>query len=243
MSILIIGESCLDVFKYCSADRLCPDIPVPVLQIEKEITNPGMAQNVYNNIQKLTDDCDIFTNNNWKSIKKTRYIDGKSNHMFIRVDDDHSCIKRADIKSIDLESYDFIAVSDYNKGYLEVDDIEYICSCHPLVFLDTKKKVGEWAKEAAFIKINEYELQRSEDTLTTAVRDKIICTKGAKGCEYHNQKYPVTKLNVKDSCGAGDTFFAALVFKYRQSKDISLSIEYANLCASRVVGQKGVVTL
>ena len=29
-SILVIGESSRDVFVYCDALRLCPDVPVPV---------------------------------------------------------------------------------------------------------------------------------------------------------------------------------------------------------------------
>ena len=45
--VLVIGESCRDVFIYCDALRLCPDVPVPVLNIKNEVDNPGMAKNVY----------------------------------------------------------------------------------------------------------------------------------------------------------------------------------------------------
>ena len=47
---LVIGESCRDVFIYCDAVRLCPDIPVPVLNISHTHENTGMAKNVQDNI-------------------------------------------------------------------------------------------------------------------------------------------------------------------------------------------------
>jgi bifunctional ADP-heptose synthase (sugar kinase/adenylyltransferase) len=38
-SILVIGETCRDVFVYCDSNRLCPEAPVPVLncQIREKI--------------------------------------------------------------------------------------------------------------------------------------------------------------------------------------------------------------
>ena len=112
--ILIIGESCKDVFVYCSTNRLAPDIPVPVLNILYHTENEGMAKNVQRNVKKIFDNCDILTNNNWETITKTRYMHLDSNHMFIRVDSDHSKISKIDLNNIDF-NYDLIAISDYNK--------------------------------------------------------------------------------------------------------------------------------
>ena len=44
--VLIIGESCKDVFNYCDAKRLCPDIPVPALTVKYQKDNPGMAKDM-----------------------------------------------------------------------------------------------------------------------------------------------------------------------------------------------------
>lgn len=250
-NILVIGESCKDVFLYCDADRLCPDLPVPVLSIKRKNENPGMAMNVYKNIQSiceknkyfLADSCDIKTNSNWEDIKKTRYMHDASNHMFIRVDDDHSQIPRLDVKSLNLDAYGLIAIADYNKGFLTTEDIEYICSNHKNVFIDTKKKVGAWADNAKIIKINNYELDRSENTITNVGRHKTICTKGADGCDFQDVNYPTTKVDVKDSCGAGDAFFAGLIYRYSKTNDIVQAIEYANKCATKVVAERGVTTI
>ena len=53
MKILVIGESCQDVFEYGVSDRLCPEAPVPVFNPTKTVKNGGMAMNVYRNLEAL----------------------------------------------------------------------------------------------------------------------------------------------------------------------------------------------
>ena len=240
--ILIIGESCKDIFVYCSANRLAPDIPVPVLNILYTKENAGMAKNVHRNINKIFDNCDLLTNENWQEITKTRYMHLESNHMFIRVDSDHNKIPKINIKDINF-GYDLIAISDYNKGFLSEKDIEYICNNHQNVFLDTKKKINNWASNAKIIKINNYEYNQSKDTMSDSLLNKTIRTNGSEGCYFQGKQYPVKKIEVKDSSGAGDTFFAGLIYKYLITENIKESIKYANLCASKVVQEKGVSTI
>jgi len=242
MSILVIGETCRDVFVYCDSNRLCPEAPVPVLNIVDQRENPGMAGNVRRNIESLSGKViTLNTNNNWYEIAKTRYVHRESNHMFFRVDTTQS-IPRLNVKDLDLD-YDLVVISDYNKGFLSKEDIKYICSNHNNVFIDTKKILGDWAKEARFIKINDYEYRNSESYLTDEIKKKIIHTMGGLGCEYNGKRYPTKKVEVKDLSGAGDTFMAALVVKFIETDDIDKSIKYANECASKVVTQKGVAVL
>ena len=240
--ILVIGETCRDVFVYCDSNRLCPEAPVPVLNIVDQRENPGMAGNVRRNIESLLGDAiDITTNTNWYEIAKTRYVHKESNHMFFRVDTTQS-IPRINVKDIDFD-YDLIVISDYNKGFLLEEDIEYICTNHSNVFIDTKKILGPWVKDARYIKINDYEYRNSEPYLTEDIKYKIIHTMGGKGCEFAGKKYPTKKVEVKDLSGAGDTFMAGLVVKYIETQDIENSIKFANQCASKVVTQKGVAVL
>ena len=88
--ILIIGESCRDIFVYCDALRLCPDVPVPVLNIIDQNENGGMAKNVQRNILNKINNCDIITNQDWMNVTKTRYVHKKTNHTFFRVDTPHN---------------------------------------------------------------------------------------------------------------------------------------------------------
>jgi bifunctional ADP-heptose synthase (sugar kinase/adenylyltransferase) len=99
--ILIIGDSCRDVFVYCDTERLCPDVPVPVLNVIDQIENGGMAYNVFRNIKSRIQDCEILTNQNWNSITKTRYVHKKTNHTFFRVDSPQK-IERIDVSKINF---------------------------------------------------------------------------------------------------------------------------------------------
>ena len=239
--ILVIGESCRDIFVYCDAIRLAPDVPVPVLNILDTTENPGMAKNVHRNIKSMYDRCDLLTNSSWYNITKTRYMHEKSNHMFFRVDSPHH-IEKINLKKIDY-NYEIIVISDYDKGFLKKEDIEEISMAHNNVFLDTKKILGPWAKHCKYIKINDYEYNNSIEHINDELGDKIIHTKGSNGCYFQGVNYPVDKVEVKDSSGAGDTFMAALVYKYLKNKDIISSIKFANDCASKIVKKKGVSIL
>lgn len=237
--ILVIGESCRDVFVYCKADRLAPDMPIPVLGVVEQKENPGMAANVLRNIKELFSNVELHTNDRWEEVTKTRYIHNDTNHMFIRVDTDHN-IPRIKVKDVPLSKYDVIAISDYNKGFLTKEDIVYITDNHDNVFIDTKKILGDWIEKARFIKINNYEYEHSEPYITETLKSKIIHTKGGQGAIFNGKIYPVETVEVKDVSGAGDSFFAALIVKYAETGDIEESIKFANECAVEVVKHKGV---
>ena len=239
--ILVIGESCVDIFFYCNVNRLAPDIPVPILNVVSKNENLGMAANVFNNISQKMSNCFLMTNDNYKNITKTRYVHDQSNHTFFRVDSTDQ-VPRIDLNLINYDT-DIIVISDYNKGFLHEDDIEEICKNHPLVFIDTKKIIGSWADNAAYIKINDFEYKNSEKKITKGLKKKIIHTVGKDGCEFDGIKYSVDKVEVKDSSGAGDTFMAGLVLKYASTRDIIESIKFANYCASEAVKHRGVTTL
>jgi len=237
-NVLVIGDSCRDVFVYCNSTRLCPEAPVPALQVVNQTENGGMAKNVHRNISSLVNSVDILTNNNWYDITKVRYVHNATNHMFFRVDNDID-IKRINLNEIDF-NYKIIVISDYNKGFLSEEDIAYICKKHSCVFLDTKKIIGEWAINAKYIKINNFEYERSKEYFTPDLDKKIIHTHGAEGCILNGRHYPVKKVNVIDVSGAGDSFLAGLVAKYLEDLNINESIMYANQCALKVVQERGV---
>lgn len=242
--ILVIGESCRDIFVYCSTDRIAPAIPVPVLNIKHQVENGGMAQNVYRNINSIYSHCDILTNQNWNDVTKSRYMHDETNHAFFRVDSTQD-IKKIVLDVNNLKEYSLIVVADYDKGFLSEQDIQKICDSHNMVFLDTKKPLGEWCLGAKYIKINDYEYRRSIDFINSnqEVFSKVIHTKGGEGCIFLGKTYPVKKIEVKDSSGAGDSFMAAFAVKYLLTKDIEKSIRYANECASQVVTKRGVTII
>ena len=52
---------------------------------------------------------------------------------------------------------------------------------------------------------------------------------------------PSRQAEVSDLSGAGDTFLAAFVHSYLESKNIENSIQFAQDCSLKVVEKKGVV--
>jgi len=253
--ILIVGDSCKDVFIYGDINRLTPEAPVPVFNPIKETSNDGMAKNVANNVEALKSQ--IFTITNPNSIRKVRYVDRKSNQLVLRVDEHDHCKRIDDILLSGIQSnkchlpllgetkFDAVIVSDYCKGFLTEDDIKWICDNNKNVFVDTKKKLGEWIENVTYLKINSLEYENNEKFLNEhyAVMDKTIVTKGNEGCLFQDKIYPTKDVPVKDISGAGDTFLAGLVVEYLKTNDIVKSIEFAQVCTTKVVQKHGVSIL
>ena len=259
MNILVIGDSCEDIFIYGDIERISPEAPVPVFKPTHTETNGGMAKNVANNVEAL--DMHIHTVTNKNSITKIRYVENRSGQMVLRVDE-HDYCERIDKSLLEgltknrfkrppfgfdkqrEDHYDAIIISDYCKGFLEEDDIQFICENNDNVFVDTKKKLGEWIKDADFIKINELEYQKNHEVLSeNEFEEKLIVTLGSKGCRYNGKDFLVKEVPVKDVSGAGDTFIAGLVRGYLDTNNIESAIEFAQKCTTHVVQQHGVATV
>lgn len=199
--------------------------------------------NVYNNMHGLSESTiDIATNKNWTDTTKTRYVDFRTNSIVVRIDIKDKILKRCNLNEINFDEYSAIVVSDYNKGFLTEEDIEKISNKHPVTFLDTKKILGSWCKNIKFIKINEFEYERTKHMLNDQLLNKMIITLGPGGAKFNEKIYSVPEVEIKDTSGAGDTFIAALVTKYVETEDIDESIKFANACATKVVQKKGVST-
>ena len=243
MKVLVIGDSCTDEYIYGSCERMCPDAPVPVFVPLHQKENKGMAGNVYQNLVSLGLPTVLKTNNN--AVVKTRYVDEKTNHMFLRVDSGEERVSRIKGLTADfLRGFGAIVISDYNKGFLSEDDIQFICENHPLVFMDTKKIISYFCEHCDFIKINNEEYKKSFIDIKNPSEgwadDKLIVTLGSKGCTHKGTSYLVDRVEIKDTSGAGDTFLAGLVYEYIASRDIHKAMQFANECATKVVQMKGV---
>jgi D-beta-D-heptose 7-phosphate kinase/D-beta-D-heptose 1-phosphate adenosyltransferase len=246
MKITIIGELCHDVFIYGDVKRLCPEAPVPVLTDIITESNLGMAGNVKENLRTHNPSLKISLIHQTNSITKTRYIDHKTNHMFLRVDEGEDNIDSLVLtpeKIEDISESDLVIVSDYNKGFLSEDTLIQIGKLSKLSIIDTKKIITEnLIKSFTFIKLNEHEYQRNKN-ISDKNKDKVIITLGMNGAKHDDIVFlsPSPKQTI-DVSGAGDTFTAFFSLKYYETKNISESIKFANQMASIVVSKRGVAT-
>ena len=246
MVITIIGELCLDIFIYGNVTRLCPEAPVPVLTDIYEEKNFGMAGNVVQNLLSYNPSLKIETIHQKKPIKKVRYIDDKTNHMFLRVDDGENevdtLILTPEMVQTITES-DLVIVSDYNKGFLTEKTLIEVGKSSKLSIIDTKKRLSkELIDVFTFIKLNEHEYVPNK-RIVDQNKEKFIITLGKEGARHGKTVYPSPspKQTIYVS-GAGDTFTAFFSLKYFETRNIPESITFANQMASIVVSKRGVAT-
>lgn len=243
MRVVVIGEECIDQFVYGECKRLSPEAPIPVFTPLETIFNFGMASNVIRNLHVLDESLTINGIHQKEDIKKIRYVEKKSNHMLLRVDEEKEVEKLyLNISTCNLiHNSDIVIVSDYDKGFLTLNIIQEIGKLAKLSILDSKKKLTkELVNLFTFVKLNE---QESENNLDLQDCKNIITTLGARGARYNGEIFesPSPKETI-DVSGAGDTFTASFILKYYNTKDVAESIIFANQMASLVVSKRGVAT-
>lgn len=244
MKILVIGEICEDIFVYVNCNRLSPEAPVPVLNPLETTHNEGMAGNVVNNLRAMNSDAYVDHWHQSQKITKTRFVDKKSNHMFMRLDEGEENVSPMNTTYNmlpELTKYDIVVVSDYDKGFLTHDFIKQIAKVAKLSILDSKKKLTKDIIDSfTFVKLNENEFNNNKEFKDCK---NIITTLGSRGAYYNGSMYasPNPKETI-DVSGAGDTFTAAFILEYFKTKNAGDSIIYANEMASIVVSKRGVAT-
>jgi D-beta-D-heptose 7-phosphate kinase/D-beta-D-heptose 1-phosphate adenosyltransferase len=234
-NILLIGDACDDVYTYGYVNRISPEAPVPVFEPHYTINRDGMAGNVCKNLEALG--CRVNFLHGEVS-KKNRLIDHRSKQQLLRMDHD------AESKPIRFETaipdvYDAVVISDYNKGTVDYDLIEDLSREVTVpIFIDTKKtdlaRMG-----GCYVKINA--LEKSRVTSYHPEFDHLIVTHGDNGAEWNGWVYPAETVGeVTDVCGAGDTFLAALVYKFIETNHMPDAIKFAIKASAVTVQHVGV---
>ncbi len=233
--VLLVGDDCVDVYRYGSVSRISPEAPVPVFEFSHEESRPGMASNVRVNLETLGCVVDFF---HCKTSKKIRLIDQRSHQHVLRIDED----LRSPAITVDTALngvYDAVVISDYNKGTVSYDTIHRLeHEFHGPIFIDTKKT--DLAKfQRAIVKINEPEYQQC-----TSLCSNMVITLGSRGAMWKQDQvetsYPAATVPVNDVCGAGDTFLAAMVYQFLCCNDMHQSIRFAVAASAVTVGHLGV---
>lgn len=234
--ILLIGDKGTDLYTYGNIDRISPEAPIPIFNPVRQVSKPGMADNVRVNLEALG--CEVTFLHGEVSTKE-RLIDERSKQQIVRIDNDTKSISikiETDIPSI----YDAVVISDYNKGTVSYELMEEVIkdSNHGTnfpVFIDTKKTDLE-RLQGAWVKINELEYSKIKSECTG-----LIVTKGAKGAriKWHDHTAPAPKVEVVDVTGAGDTFLSALTYMFLSTQDIKQAMDFANLAAAVTVQHLG----
>lgn len=251
INVLVVGDTCVDKFVYGHVHRLAPDGPIPIFSPEYVKTNPGMSGNVTENVKSLG--ANAFHICNKEEIIKTRYVDDRSGYILIRIDENDK-VNRIDqdilheIKNNIFKDIKFntLLISDYAKGFLNEEDIQFLLENNSNTYLDSKKILDSWCSKATFIKINHVEYEHTKYNLKELnIDDKLIITKSSDGCLYNGKLFPIDgEINsIKDVSGAGDTFLSGFSLEYTKSSNVDRAIEVAQEVASIVIKKRGVETV
>ena len=235
--ISLVGDDCIDEYQYGTVNRLSPEAPVPVLNYTRTVRLPGMAANVKANLEALGCEVEFHTR---EPSRKIRLIDEKSKHHITRID--HDVIAHP-IDASEVFLYcEAIVISDYNKGVVNAMLPQKLRSFFKgPIFVDTKKPDLKLF-DGCYVKINELEYSQRTSNV-----DNLIVTRGSDpvlffppGCNGVAEEFEVPQVGAFDVCGAGDTFLAALSYRFIVTRDIRDAIRFAIKAASVTVQHIGV---
>ena len=232
MKILLVGDNGIDQYQFGTVTRISPEAPVPILNYTHTVTKPGMAANVKDNLERLGVVVDFLHGH--KTCIKTRVIDSKTGQHLVRLDQDRPS-RAVKIDYTNIDQYNAIIVSDYNKGSVEYETIEDLRKNYSgPIFVDTKK--SDLARcEGCYVKINQLEYEAAKTYPT-----ELIVTLGRDGVRYKEHTISTPQVEAFDVCGAGDTFLSALAYNFVLSADILEAIRFATRAASVTIQHIGV---
>ena len=117
MNVLVIGDGCIDEYRYGNIRRVNPESTAPLLTYDHCIEKLGMAYNVAANLKSFGVETSMTVPANLS--RKIRYVDIRTQDHLLRIDHD----VRANPYRVESNyAYDAIVISDYNKGFI-TDDV------------------------------------------------------------------------------------------------------------------------
>ena len=214
MKVLVIGDVIIDKYIYGTSQRLSPEAPVPIVKHLHEVETLGGAGLVYKNLKSLGVDVTLFDTEQPRSIKTRVICDG---HYVTRIDDDKHANSAAVLDAVqatDFTKYDYVILSDYNKGVLDesLDIIEHLNAFGCKVIVDPKEHANHYIN-AWLIKPNYSEFTKfgfiswQGNIITTNAGNNVVAT-----IDNTDYDIPVEAVEVSDVTGAGDCFLAAFVY-------------------------------
>ena len=245
MKVLVLGDIIVDKYIYGTSTRISPEAPVPVVNIESASTSLGGAGLVYENLKSLDVDVTMFETEQPRSVKTRIISDG---HYITRLDEDENANSDAVLSKVlssDFSQYDYVILSDYNKGVLDesLKIIEHINKFDCKIIVDPKEHATQY-KDAWLVKPNNSEFtkfgfcQWQGNIITTNAGNNVVAN--IDGVDYN---LPVAQVEVSDVTGAGDCFLAAFVYGLTKNYDYMQCLELAVKGSRCAVQHAGTYTL
>jgi len=245
MKVLVLGDVIIDKYIYGTSERLSPEAPVPVVKYQREVETLGGAGLVYENLKRLGVDVTLFETEQPSSIKTRVICDG---HYITRIDDDKHADSTSVLETIELQDfseYEYVILSDYNKGVLDesLEIIEHINKFNCKIIVDPKEHsthyIGAWLVKPNYKEFGDFGFTNWQgNIITTNAGDNVVAS-------INNVVYniPVEPVEVSDVTGAGDCFLAAFVYGLTKQYNHRHCLELAVKGSREAVKHVGTHTL
>ncbi len=293
ISILVAGDLMLDRYWNGNTKRVSPEAPVPIVLINELTERPGGAGNVARSITALGGSCSLAAllgvdaaadrleallkienvilhcvkDPSAKTVTKLRIL--SRNQQLIRLDfegefSEDSVSKLTSNVCDEIEKYNVVILSDYNKGALR-DITEIINKANSMgssIFVDPKGTDFAKYKNATAITPNQSEftavvgevaneqelVDKGQHLINELNLSALIITRSEKGVTLLEKSgktinIPARAKEVFDVTGAGDTFISVLAASYAADCSFEDAVNIANAAASVVVGKLGTATV
>ena len=227
--VLVIGDIIIDKYIFGTSTRLSPEAPVPVVNQERIVETIGGAGLVYENLKSLGVDVELYDHGEAKSIKTRVICDG---HYVTRIDNDQFANGTDVLDKIindDFAQYDYVVLSDYNKGVLDESKqiIKHLNTFGCKVIVDPKEHAthyeGAWLVKPNYKEFGDFGFTDWKgNIITTAAGDNVVALIDSKVYDI-----PVERVEVSDVTGAGDCFLAAFVYALTKGYDYKKCLELA----------------
>lgn len=266
VNIFVIGDIMLDHYVLGNINRISPEAPVMILDVEKEEFTLGGAGNVIQNLRtmgfnvtcysiigkdsdglkiiELLDDLKVNHNmvidSRRRTTRKTRYVTLETKSQLLRVDREQKIINEFQF-NLDLSDYDIIIVSDYAKGTITSSVMNYLKSTNKKIIVDPKPENSHLYDDIFMITPNRKEfLEMNPYPKNIEYTLKTLGKDGIKIINNfkttHIQGKEVQVFNVS---GCGDTVVAVVAGCISIGIDINTATEIANDCAGSVATKAG----
>ena len=275
--ILVVGDIMLDKYVVGDTDRISPEAPVAIVNVTNEYYTLGGCGNVIRNIAELGAKVDclssiamdgdgvlvaaelgkigarplLFYGSKTTTVKE-RIIANNRKTQMLRVD--RECIQIIDTKlAIDLfkekcrNVYDMVVVSDYAKGMITQELMEFLKHDQDADIIVDPKPSNMTLYDGVFmITPNDKEWGQmclsSSNTLSNV--PYIVKTKGNKGMDVivnnksgRNWTIEAEDVPVYNVSGAGDVVVAMMAICLSHGLDVLDSAYISNKCAGYAVTQ------
>lgn len=291
--ILIIGDVILDHFIFGEVERISPEAPVPVVEVKREYYMIGGSGNVALNIKKMGGNVFLISSigkdangkilkkllknekidnflieRNLPTILKTRII--ARTQQLVRIDREK--IMTLNKKEVDrikriisekMEEFDCVVVSDYGKGFITGEIMDFLKKFDKKIIVDPKPDHFSFYKNVfcitpnqteAHLGIGKIKVNDFKEILETGIEivkklncKNLIITLGKNGMlVFLNGKkiyhIPSVAKDVYDVTGAGDTVCGIFSLCISVNGDVLKSAIISNFAAGIVVGKIGTAT-